>query len=184
MVGSKFAASRVFTGARSVSSAIILILFAWLTAVNGRVWCFAGVSSSTPAPASSRTTEPQAAGPQQIRPEELVSILKSPNGPKPLIIQVGFRVLYSQAHIPGSEYIGPASSVDGLRKLRQRVEALPRTQFIVLYCGCCPWNQCPNTEPSYKQLRDMGFKDVKVLYIAHNFGKDWVEKGYPVARGE
>jgi hypothetical protein len=30
----------------------------------------------------------------------------------------------------------------------------------------------------------MGFKNVKVLYIAHNFGADWVDKGYPVARGE
>ena len=113
MVGSKFAASRVFACARSVSSATILILFLCLTAVDGRVWCFAGVSSSTPTPASSGATEPPAAGPQQIQPEELVSILKSAKGPKPLIIQVGFRVLYSQAHIPGSEYIGPASSADG-----------------------------------------------------------------------
>lgn len=29
----------------------------------------------------------------------------------------------------------------------------------------------------------MGFKKVQVLYIAHNFGTDWVEKGYPAARG-
>jgi hypothetical protein len=156
----------------------------WLTAVDGRGWCFAGVSSSTPTPASSGATELPAAGPQQIQLEELVSILKSAKGPKPLIIQVGFRVLYLQAHIPGSEYIGPASSTDGIRKLRNRVEALPRTQSIVLYCGCCPWDQCPNLKPSYKELRHMGFKDVKVLYIAHNFGRDWVEKGYPVAHGE
>ena len=30
----------------------------------------------------------------------------------------------------------------------------------------------------------MGFKNVKVLYIAHNFGQDWVEKDYPVTKGE
>jgi hypothetical protein len=29
----------------------------------------------------------------------------------------------------------------------------------------------------------MGFTNVKVLYIADNFGKDWVDKGYPVAKG-
>jgi hypothetical protein len=30
----------------------------------------------------------------------------------------------------------------------------------------------------------MGFTNVKVLYIANNFGADWVEKGYPVAKGQ
>jgi thiosulfate/3-mercaptopyruvate sulfurtransferase len=133
---------------------------------------------------SSNTETPAIAGPQLIQPEELVNALKSTNGPKPLIIQVGFHVLYLQAHIPGSEYIGPASSADGLGRLRKRVESLPRTQSILLYCGCCPWSRCPTINPAYKELRAMGFKNVKVLYIAHDFGTDWVEKGYPVAKGE
>jgi hypothetical protein len=30
----------------------------------------------------------------------------------------------------------------------------------------------------------MGFTNVKVLYIADNFGTNWVEKGYPTAKGE
>jgi hypothetical protein len=30
----------------------------------------------------------------------------------------------------------------------------------------------------------MGFTKVKVLYIPGNFGMDWVEKGYPVAKGD
>lgn len=173
-----------FICVRSVSRATFLILFMCLTAIEGRVRCFGGVSSSTPTPANSGATEPPAASRQQIQPEELVGILKSAKGPKPLIIQVGFRVLYLQAHVPGSEYIGPASSTDSIRKLRNRVEALPRTLSIMLYCGCCPWDQCPNIKPSYKELRDLGFKNVKVLYIARNFGTDWVEKGYPVTKGE
>ena len=173
---------RIFV--RSVSSVSLLILFLCLTAVDGRNWCFARVRSSKPTPESSEATEPLAAGPRQIQPEELVGILNSARGPKPLIIQVGYRVLYLQAHIPGSEYVGPASSTEGIRKLRNRVAALPRTQSIVLYCGCCPWEKCPNIAPSYKELRDMGFKDVKALYIARNFGSDWVDKGYPAARGE
>ena len=45
-----------------------------------------------------------------INPEELVKILQSSKGEKPLMIQVGSYVLYEQAHIPGSEYIGPGSS--------------------------------------------------------------------------
>jgi len=121
---------------------------------------------------------------QLINPEELVKILQSPKGEKPLMIQVGSHVLYEQAHIPGSEYIGPASSEIGIQQLRKRVEALPRRKFIVIYCGCCPWSHCPNVKPAGDALHAMGFTNVKVLYIPGNFGMDWVEKGYPVAKGE
>lgn len=119
-----------------------------------------------------------------INPDELVKVLQSSKGEKPLMIQVGSHVLYSQAHIPGSEYIGPGSSETGIQQLRNRVEALPRKKFIVLYCGCCPWNHCPNVQPADDALRSMGFTNVKVLYIAGNFGMNWVEKGYPVAKGD
>lgn len=100
------------------------------------------------------------------------------------MIQVGSHVLYEQAHIPGSEYIGPASYESGLQQLRQRVQALPRRKFIVLYCGCCPWSHCPNVKPADDALRALGFTNVKVLYIADNFGANWVNKGYPVAKGD
>jgi rhodanese-related sulfurtransferase len=118
---------------------------------------------------------------QLINPEELVKLLRSEN---PLMIQVGSHVLYQQAHIPGSEYIGPASSESGLQSLRKRVESLPRNKFIVIYCGCCPWSHCPNVKPADDALRAMGFTNVRVLYIANNFGADWVDKGYPVAKGD
>lgn len=119
-----------------------------------------------------------------INPDVLVKILQSGTGEKPLMIQVGSHILYTQAHIPGSEYIGPASSESGLQTLRKRVEALPRNKFIVLYCGCCPWSHCPNIEPADNALHALGFTNVKVLYIADNFGADWVAKGYPVAKGD
>ncbi len=119
-----------------------------------------------------------------IHPEELVKILQSSKGEKPLMIQVGSHVLYEQAHIPGSEYIGPSSSETGLQQLRTHVQSLPRKKFIVIYCGCCPWSHCPNVKPADDALRAMGFTNAKVLYIAENFGADWVNKGYPVAKGE
>jgi thiosulfate/3-mercaptopyruvate sulfurtransferase len=119
-----------------------------------------------------------------INPDELVKIPQSPKGEKPLLIQVGSHVLYQQAHIPGSEYIGPASSESGLQQLRKRVESLSRSKFIVIYCGCCPWSHCPNVKPADDALRAMGFTNVRVLYISDNFGANWVDKGYPVARGE
>lgn len=119
-----------------------------------------------------------------IQPEELLKLLQDSKAEKPLMIQVGSHVLYAQAHIPGSEYIGPASSDAGVQQLRKRVEALPKNKFIVLYCGCCPWGHCPNVKPADDALQAMGFTNVKVLYIADNFGTNWVDKGYPVARGE
>jgi thiosulfate/3-mercaptopyruvate sulfurtransferase len=119
-----------------------------------------------------------------INPEDLVKLLQTPGKEKPLMIQVGSHVLFSQAHIPDSEYIGPASTESGVQQLRKRVESQPRTRFIVLYCGCCPWSRCPNVKPADDALHAMGFTNVKVLYIADNFGTNWVDKGYPVAKGE
>ena len=120
----------------------------------------------------------------QITPEELVKILHAAGGDKPAIFQVGFHVLYAQAHIPQSVYAGPGSTQSGLQSLQKQVESLPRDKFIILYCGCCPWVHCPNVKPAYEQLRAKGFTNVKVLYIADNFGADWVDKGYPVAKGD
>jgi len=100
------------------------------------------------------------------------------------MIQVGSHVLFSQAHVPGSEYIGPASSESGLQQLRKRVDSLPRTKFILLYCGCCPWGHCPNVKPADDALQALGFTNVKVLYIAENFGTNWVDKGFPIAKGD
>ena len=119
-----------------------------------------------------------------IQPEDLVKLIQSPDKEKPLMIQIGFHVLFSQAHIPGSEYVGPASSEAAVQQLRKRVESLPRTKLIVLYCGCCPWGHCPSVKPADHALHTMGFTNVKVLYISDNFGTNWVDKGYPVAKGD
>ena len=89
-----------------------------------------------------------------------------------------------QAHIPGSEYLGAASTPQGLASLHDRVKPLSPKTFIVLYCGCCPWNHCPNVAPAYAELQKLGFSNVKVLYIANNIGMDWVDKGYPVVKGQ
>src|SRR5437868_672948 len=122
-------------------------------------------------------------GPQLIQPAELNKFLHGPASQQPLVIQVGFRTLYEQAHVPGSEYVGPTSEAKGLEALHKRVQVLPRNRFIVLYCGCCPWKHCPNVQPAYKELEGMGFRNVRVLYIENNFGADWVDKGYPVSKG-
>jgi rhodanese-related sulfurtransferase len=137
---------------------------------------FSGLALAAGGDAATDTT------PQVIQPPELVKMLQEPKGEKPLILQVGFRVLYEQAHIPGSEFIGAASKEKGRQELHKRVQGLPRSRAIVLYCGCCPWSRCPNVQPAYKELQAMGFRNVKILYIAKNFGADWVDKGYPTSK--
>jgi hypothetical protein len=112
-----------------------------------------------------------------VQPEQLNHELQiHPQGV--LILQVGSRVLFEEAHIPGAEYAGPASQSEGREILRKRVAKLPRNRGIVIYCGCCPWNRCPNLGPAWNLLAQMGFTHVRALYLANNFGADWVAKGF------
>lgn len=123
------------------------------------------------------------AEPQTIQPAELAKVLQAGKA-KPLILSVGPRLLYQQAHITGAEYIGATSSLEGIAALRERVKNVPKEKAIVVYCGCCPWSHCPNVRPAYAELVKLGFKNVKALYIGNNFGTDWVNAGYPTAKGQ
>ncbi len=129
--------------------------------------------------------KPAASIPQAdlVQPADLAATLKTASAPQPLILQVGFHTLYQQAHIPQAEYVGAASEAAGLAQLRARVAKLSKDSAIVLYCGCCPWSHCPNIAAAYDVLRGLGFTRVKVLYIADNFGDNWVNQGYPVVKG-
>jgi hypothetical protein len=139
-------------------------------------WMRAAGQWAAPPPASALTIPASVL----LQPEELNRLLQTPTAERPLVLQVGSHVLFAQAHIPRAEYAGPGSQDAGAQILRNRVASLPRKTFIVIYCGCCPWNRCPNLGPAYKLLLDMGFTRVKVLYLAENFGADWVNKGFPV----
>ena len=118
-----------------------------------------------------------------LQPATLAATLRSDAAVRPLVLQVGFRKLFDEAHIIGAEYAGPGGASGGLALLRERVVKLPKDSAIVLYCGCCPWDHCPNIGAAFSELRLLGFRNVKALYIAHDFGTDWIEKGYPVTKG-
>jgi rhodanese-related sulfurtransferase len=134
-------------------------------------------SPAKPAAETGTSIPPQAI----LQPAQLVQMLNT--SPKPLVLQTGSHVLYAEAHIPGAEYAGPAGTSAGIEALRARVAGLNKDTLIVIYCGCCPWSRCPNIKPAYQQLQALGFTNVKALYLAENFGTDWVEKGYPLAKG-
>ena len=104
------------------------------------------------------------------------------SGPKPVILYVGFPILYRSARIPGARLAGPASKPAGLDLLKQAVSRLPRDAELVIYCGCCPWDHCPNVRPAFRLLREMGFTRLKVVSLPTDLATDWIDKGYPVDR--
>jgi hypothetical protein len=119
-----------------------------------------------------------------IHADLLNRMLTAKSGEKPLVLQVGSRLFFTEAHIQGAFFAGPGSQPSGLQLLQLKVATLKRDKMIVIYCGCCPWNRCPNLGPAYKLLRDLGFINVKALYLPNNFGDDWVNKGYVIETGQ
>ena len=161
--------------ARTMVFAVLAALAAFFTVPQVRAQFSSGASSA------SAFSIPQS---QLIQAAALNQLLQGPAAAKPLVLQVGSRLLFSEAHIAGSQYAGPGATASGLQLLDSKVASSAKNRFIVIYCGCCPWNHCPNVGPAYKHLRDLGFTNVKVLYMANNFGDDWVNKGYHVEQGQ
>jgi thiosulfate/3-mercaptopyruvate sulfurtransferase len=117
-----------------------------------------------------------------IEPRELAATLARRS--TAAIFQVGFAYLYRADHIPRAIYAGPGSRPAGLDLLKQAAAKLPREGEIVIYCGCCPWDKCPNIKPAIELLKSMGFTKVTAMHVPTNFKADWVDQHYPVEHGE
>jgi thiosulfate/3-mercaptopyruvate sulfurtransferase len=127
-------------------------------------------------------SDPWAAA-QLVQPADLVKELSEKNQATPTILYVGFRTLFEGGHIPGASFHGTASTEAGLADLKKWAASLPRTANLVIYCGCCPFDRCPNIRPAFAALREMGFTHLRLLVLPKNFAADWVEKGYPMEKG-
>ena len=115
-----------------------------------------------------------------IQPKQLVERIEEKNAKPPVILYVGFGVLYRARHIAGAKFAGPCSKPEGLEQLKQAVASLSRDEEVVIYCGCCPFVRCPNIRPAFHALREMGFHNVKVVPLPVSFHDDWEAKGYPI----
>jgi thiosulfate/3-mercaptopyruvate sulfurtransferase len=153
-----------------------------------------GISATMPLAPLNRSTQSgggnqeKAADPWTIRqillPADFVRELGSAKGGNaPTVVYVGFRTLFEGGHVPGASFHGTASKEEGLAELKKSVAALPRSVNLVIYCGCCPFDHCPNIRPAYTALHEMGFTQVRVLVLPTSFAADWVEKGYPMQKG-
>ena len=97
---------------------------------------------------------------------------------------VGPRILYNGNHIKGADFAGPAGTEAGIALFTAHLAGVAKTADIVVYCGCCPMDHCPNIRPAFVALRDAGYTNVKILAIPTNLPNDWTEKGFPVEKGE
>jgi thiosulfate/3-mercaptopyruvate sulfurtransferase len=152
-----------------------------------RLFLFAMVIAALALASAQNTAKPAASAgdipaASQMQAGDLAQAMKGAQ--KPVVLYVGPKTFYAQAHIPGSEDIGPVSKPEGMDKLRARAASLPKDSAVVIYCGCCPWDHCPNIRPAFAELKKQGFTNVRVLYLATSFGADWKDKGLPVASGE
>ncbi|MFL6449554.1 MAG: rhodanese-like domain-containing protein [Bryobacteraceae bacterium] len=115
--------------------------------------------------------------------QEMAGLISKSNRPRPTLIYVGYHSLFLGAHIPGAIFAGPDSKPEGIEQLKAVVRNIPHKHAIVVYCGCCPFDRCPNVGPAYRTLKDLGFERVSVVHIPTNLHTDWVQKGYPVTKG-
>jgi len=120
---------------------------------------------------------------QTVLPAALNAELSNPKT-APTVVFVGFGRLFGAGHIKGAQNHGSGGSPDGLAQIKAWAATLPKTTNLVIYCGCCPMDRCPNVRPVFTALRDMGFTKVRVLILPTDFAKDWAEKGYPYDKGQ
>lgn len=119
-------------------------------------------------------TEPWTAS-QLMEPSALAWQINNPSKGLPVIINIG-----PAATIKGSVDIGSASEKINIEKLKAFLKKEKKTREIVVYCGCCPFDKCPNIRPAFEVLSKMGFKNQKVLSLQKNIKVNWIDMQYPV----
>ena len=112
---------------------------------------------------------------QLIEPADLAKIINNPTAKKPIIYSVG-----PGGDIKGSIEMGAAQEKENLDKLKTALGKLAKDTDIVIFCGCCPFKDCPNIRPAFKLLSEMKFMNHKLLNLSHNLKVDWIDKGYPM----
>jgi hypothetical protein len=114
---------------------------------------------------------------QLMEPSVLASLINNPSQKQPVILDIG-----NFGGIKNSVRVGPAYLKTNLDKLRETAGKYSKDESIVIYCGCCPFKDCPNIRPAFSLLMEMGFKNAKLLNIPRNLKTDWADKGYPMDR--
>lgn len=112
---------------------------------------------------------------QLITASQLASVLNDSNARMPVIYDIG-----PAGKIKWSVYIGSAKEKGNLKKFKKQLKELSKDRTIVIYCGCCPFDKCPNIRPAFELLDKLNFTNHKILNLPHNIKADWIDKGYPM----
>ena len=115
--------------------------------------------------------------------DDLARQLGDSTAVRPVLLHVGFAPLFRSGHIPGSRYVGPGNRPGGLARLEQALASITKDQAVVLYCGCCPWEDCPNVRPAFATAKATGHTRVRVLHVTGNLERDWIDRGLPSEKG-
>ncbi len=86
------------------------------------------------------------------------------------------------AVIPNSIDIGMLKDEKNMEKFKVEVDKLSKDTHIIIYCGCCPFEHCPNVRPAIAYLKNQSFTNYYLLDLPHNIKTDWIDKGYPVIK--
>lgn len=113
---------------------------------------------------------------QLMQPSELAGIITNHND-SVVIISVG-----PFNSIPGSIHVGMTSEQQALDKFKAQVSKINKSQKIIIYCGCCPYEHCPNVRPAIDVLKEMKFTNYYLLDLPKNLRINWIDKGYPVIK--
>jgi len=124
---------------------------------------------------SQTNTEPWTST-QLMEPEKLAAILNDSTAPQPLIINMG-----PVNSIKGAIKTGPAKEKESLKNLKNLLSKEDKKRAIVIYCGCCPFKDCPNIRPAFSLLTEMKFTNHKLLNLPRNLKVDWINHGYPMS---
>lgn len=120
---------------------------------------------------------------QTVQPNDLVKELADAKS-APTVLFVGFQRLFTAGHIKSAQYHGSGGNAEGLAQLKTWAASLPRTTNLVVYCGCCPMERCPNLRPAFSTLHEMGFTRLRVLILPTSFAADWADKGLPYEKAQ
>jgi thiosulfate/3-mercaptopyruvate sulfurtransferase len=110
-----------------------------------------------------------------IEPAALANMITSPSGQLPVIFNVG-----PVGDIKGAIHIGSVANKAGLDKLTKALAGVSKDKMVVIYCGCCPFRNCPNIRPAFSLLKEQGFKEPRLLNLKQNLKVDWTDYGYPM----
>lgn len=112
---------------------------------------------------------------QLIAPEQLAKRITDENSTEIFIFNIG-----PAGQIRTAVDIGEGRDKKNLKKLKSAVRNLPKNANIVIYCGCCPFADCPNIRPAFQLLSDMDFTEHKLLNLPQNLKLNWIDPGYPM----